>query len=30
VNLPIYPQMNDWQVDFMIETVHKTMRELST
>jgi perosamine synthetase len=30
VNLPIYPQMHDWQVDFMIETVQKTMREFAT
>lgn len=27
VNLPIYPQMEDWQVDFMIEAVHGVVRE---
>lgn len=29
VNLPIYPQMEDWQVDFMIETIWDTMHEVA-
>lgn len=29
VNLPIYPQMEGWQIDFMVETVHRTMREVA-
>lgn len=28
VNLPIYPQLDDWQVDFMVETVGAVVREL--
>lgn len=28
INLPIYPQLADWQVDFMIEQMGSAMREL--
>jgi dTDP-4-amino-4,6-dideoxygalactose transaminase len=27
INLPIYPQLEDWQVDFMIDTMARAMRE---
>ncbi|WP_327325224.1 DegT/DnrJ/EryC1/StrS family aminotransferase [Streptomyces sp. NBC_01210] len=29
INLPIYPQLEDWQVDFMVETVARTMGDFS-
>lgn len=29
VNLPIYPQMEDWQVDFMVEMVQEIMPEVA-
>ena len=29
VNLPIYPQLEDWQIDFMVETVRDVMREFT-
>lgn len=29
INLPIYPQLEDWQVDFMIDTIAQTMREFT-
>lgn len=30
VNLPIYPQLENWQIDFMVETVHAAMQEFTT
>jgi perosamine synthetase len=29
VNLPIYPQLENWQIDFMVETVHTVMQEFT-
>jgi perosamine synthetase len=30
INLPIYPQMESWQVNFMIETIATTMQEFTS